>query len=97
MLKDGVNDFGVGAMKDVYRQMQQNLYTEICGLLDGGKLFIRYCGQDVFAKGAAGDPVMKKICTPASAHRSAAFHLAEATCEKRAMTAISETLRNAAI
>lgn len=41
MLKDGVNYFGVGAMKEVYRQMQENPYVEICGLMGKGKLFLK--------------------------------------------------------
>lgn len=39
MLKDGVNYFGVGAMKEVYRQMQENPYVEICGLWERGNSF----------------------------------------------------------
>lgn len=75
MLKDGVNYFGVGAMKEVYRQMQENPYVEICGLMGKGKLFFRYYGKAVFEKGdelsqealaQPGYPVMKKIYTPES-------------------------------
>lgn len=51
MLKDGVNYFGVGAMKEVYRQIQENPYVEICGLMGKGKLFFRYYGKAVFEKG----------------------------------------------
>ena len=54
MLKDGVNYFGVGAMKEVYRQMQENPYVEICGLMGKGKLFFRYYGKAVFEKIAGG-------------------------------------------
>ena len=43
--------FGVGAMKEVYRQMQENPYVEICGLMGKGKLFFRYYGKAVFEKG----------------------------------------------
>lgn len=73
MLKDGVNYFGVGAMKEVYRQMQENPYVEICGLMGKGKLFFRYYGKAVFEKGdelsqealaQPGYPVMKKNLYP---------------------------------
>lgn len=86
--------FGVGAMKEVYRQMQENPYVEICGLMGKGKLFFRYYGKAVFEKGnelsqealaQPGYPVMKKIYTPESGNRFAVFHLEEATAEKRAM------------
>lgn len=100
MLKDGVNYFGVSAMKEVYRQMQENPYVEICGLMGKGKLFFRYCGKAVFEKGdelsqealaQPGYPVMKKIYTPESGKRFAVFHLEEATAEKRAMMSVLET------
>ena len=51
MLKDGVNYFGVGAMKEVYRQMQENPYVEICGLMGKGKLFFRYYAKPFLNKG----------------------------------------------
>ncbi len=100
MLKDGVNYFGVGAMKEVYRQMQENPYVEICGLMGKGKLFFRYYGKAVFEKGdelaqealaQPGYPVMKKIYTPESGNRFAVFHLEDATAEKRAMMSVLET------
>ena len=100
MLKDGVNYFGVGAMKEVYRQMQENPYVEICGLMGKGKLFFRYYGKAVFEKGdelskealaQTGYPVMKKIYTPESGNRFAVFHFEEATAEKRAMMSVLET------
>lgn len=90
--------FGVGAMKEVYRQMQENPYVEICGLMGKGKLFFRYYGKAVFEKGnelsqealaQPGYPVMKKIYTPESGNRFAVFHLEEATAEKRAMMSVS--------
>ena len=100
MLKDGVNYFGVGAMKEVYRQMQENPYGEICGLMGKGKLFFRYYGKAVFEKGdelsqealaQPGYPVMKKIYTPESGNHFAVFHLEDATAEKRAMMSVLET------
>ncbi|WP_370854350.1 pyridoxamine 5'-phosphate oxidase family protein [Megasphaera sp.] len=103
MLKDGVNYFGVGAMgamKEVYRQMQENPYVEICGLMGKGKLFFRYYGKAVFEQGdklaqealaQPGYPVMKKIYTPESGNRFAVFHLENATAEKRAMMSVLET------
>lgn len=100
MLKDGVNYFGVGAMKEVYRQMQENPYVEICGLMGKGKLFFRYYGKAVFEQGdelaqealaQPGYPVMKKIYTPESGNRFAVFHLEDATAEKRAMMSVLET------
>ena len=100
MLKDGVNYFGVGAMKEVYRQMQENSYVEIYGLMGKGKLFFRYYGKAVFEQGdelaqealaQPGYPVMKKIYTPESGNRFAVFHLEDATAEKRAMMSVLET------
>lgn len=100
MLKDGVNYFGVGAMKEVYRQMQENPYVEICGLMGKGKLFFRYYGKAVFEQGdelaqealaQPGYPVMKKIYTTESGNRFAVFHLEDATAEKRAMMSVLET------
>lgn len=100
MLEGGINYFGVGAMKDVYRQMQENPYVEITGLMGKGKLFFRYYGRAVFAAGdelsalalnQPGYPIMKKIYTKESGKRFAVFHLEEATAEKRAMMSVLET------
>ena len=99
MLKDGVNYFGVGAMKEVYRQMQENPYVEICGLMGKGKLFPllwqkRFEQGDELAQkhwAQPGYPVMKKIYTTESGNRFAVFHLEDATAEKRAMMSVLET------
>lgn len=48
MLVDDTNYFGVGAMKEVYKQMRDNPWVEICGLLGHGKQFFRYYGRAVF-------------------------------------------------
>lgn len=101
MLKDGINYFGVGEMKDVYRQMQKNPYVEITGLMGNGMQFIRYYGKAVFAEGPElakealslpGYPVMKKVYAEGSGNVFGVFHLEEATCERRAMMALLETL-----
>ncbi|KIR03754.1 hypothetical protein P261_02569 [Lachnospiraceae bacterium TWA4] len=60
MLKDGVNYFGVGQMKEVYRQMKENPYVEITGLMGKGKQFIRYYGKAVFEEGEDGDKLSKE-------------------------------------
>ncbi len=99
MLVNGINYFGVGAMKDVYHQMQENPYVEIAGLIGKGKQFFRYYGRAVFetsdvmaelALNQPGYPIMKKIYTKESGHRFAVFHLEDATAEKRAMMATLE-------
>lgn len=99
MLENGINYFGVGAMKEVYRQMQENPYVEIAGLMGNGKQFFRYYGRAVFPKGDAlsglalsqpGYPIMKKIYTKESGHRFAVFYLEDAIAEKRAMMATLE-------
>ena len=41
MMANGINYFGVGAMKDVYRQMQANPFVEISGLIGKGKQFFQ--------------------------------------------------------
>ncbi|MDO4649208.1 MAG: pyridoxamine 5'-phosphate oxidase family protein [Eubacteriales bacterium] len=101
MLKDGINYFGVGEMKEVYRQMQENSYVEITGLMGKGTQFIRYYGKAVFAEGSAlakealeqpGYPVMKKIYAEGTGNVFGVFHLEEAVCERRAMMSVIETL-----
>lgn len=46
LLQDGNIYFGVGTFKDVYRQLEQNPYAEICAY-QGGR-FLRYYGKAVF-------------------------------------------------
>jgi uncharacterized pyridoxamine 5'-phosphate oxidase family protein len=102
MLIDDVNYFGVGAMKEVYRQMLENPWVELCGLLGNGRQFFRYYGKAVFEQGdrlskialeQPGYPVMKKIYAEGSGNRFAVFHLEEAVFEKRAMMSVLETIR----
>lgn len=102
MLVDDTNYFGVGAMKEVYKQMQDNPWVEICGLLGHGKQFFRYYGKAVFeeddrlsklALEQPGNPVMKKIYAEGTGNHFAVFHLEDAVCEKRAMMAVLETVR----
>jgi uncharacterized pyridoxamine 5'-phosphate oxidase family protein len=102
MLVDDTNYFGVGAMKEVYKQMQDNPWVEICGLLGHGKQFFRYYGKVVFeeddrlsklALEQPGYPVMKKIYAEGTGNHFAVFHLEDAVCEKRAMMAVLETVR----
>ncbi|MGN0194033.1 MAG: pyridoxamine 5'-phosphate oxidase family protein [Pseudoramibacter sp.] len=101
MLTDGVNYFGVGAMKEVYKQMTANPYVEISGLIGNRKQFFRYSGKAVFEEGdelsklalnQPGYPVMKKIYAEGSGNRFAVFHLEEAVFEKRAMMALLEKI-----
>ncbi len=101
MLKDNVNYFGVGEMKEVYHQMQENPYVEITGLLGKGTQFIRYYGKAVFetsktlsqeALSQPGYPVMKKIYAEGTGNHFAVFHLEDAVCERRAMMSVIETL-----
>ncbi len=102
MLKDEINYFGVGEMKEVYRQMQENPYVEITGLMGEGKQFIRYYGKAVFETGTElakealampGYPVMKKVYAEGTGHVFGVFHLEEAVCERRAMMAVIETIK----
>jgi uncharacterized pyridoxamine 5'-phosphate oxidase family protein len=104
MLKDDRNYFGVGAMKEVYKQMTANPYVEITGLVGHGKQFFRYSGKAVFETGdelsklalqQPGYPVMKKIYAEGTGNRFAVFHLEEAVCERRAMMALLERLSEA--
>ncbi len=101
MLKDGINYFGVGEMKEVYRQMQVNPYVEITGLMGHGKQFLRYYGRAVFehnselaaeALSQPGYPVMKKIYAEGTGNVFGVFHLEEAVCERRAMMALIEAV-----
>ncbi len=101
MMKDGVNYFGVGAMKEVYRQMQENPYVEITGLMGNGTQYLRYFGKAVFEQGDAlskealaqpGYPVMKKIYAEGTGNIFAVFHLEEATCQRRGMMSVIETI-----
>lgn len=103
MLKDGINYFGVGEMKEVYRQMQANPYVEITGLMGKGMQFIRYYGKAVFAEGTElaqealsqpGYPVMKKIYAEGSGHVFGVFHLEDAVCERRAMMSVIECVED---
>ncbi len=102
MLKDGINYFGVGEMKEVYRQMQENPYVEITGLMGNGKQFLRYYGKAVFtddkelvkeALDQPGYPVMKKVYAEGTGNIFGVFHLEEAVCERRAMMSVLETLQ----
>ncbi len=99
MLHNDTVYFGVGEMKDVYKQMQENPYVEITGLMGNGMQFLRYSGKAVFdsnlmdlALSQPGYPVMKKIYTKESGHIFAVFHLEEATCQRRAMMALIEEI-----
>lgn len=101
MLKNGINYFGVGEMKEVYRQMKENPYVEITGLMGKGTQFIRYYGKAVFeektelAKEALeqpGYPVMKKVYAEGTGNIFGVFHLEEATCERRGMMSVIEIL-----
>ncbi len=103
MLQNGMNYFGVGEMKEVYRQMQENPYVEICGLMGNGKLFFRYYGKAVFeenyelakiALAMPGYPVMKKVYAEGTGHTFGVFHLEDAVFERRAMMSVLETLEN---
>ena len=102
MIVDDKNYFGVGAMKEVYQQMKENPWIEICGLMGNGKQFFRYFGRAVFEEGdelskialeQPGYPVMKKIYAEGSGNRFAVFHLEDAVFEKRGMMSVIETLK----
>lgn len=96
LLKDGKIYFGVGTFKDVYQQMQENPYVEICAC-KGGK-FLRYYGKavfendDVIADGVLEkSPGLKKIYNQETGHQLGIYHLENAKAEFHVMSKLKET------
>ena len=97
MLKDGGNYFGVGAMKEVYRQMQENPYVELCA--SDGKGFLRYYGKAVFVDDAVlleeafkTAPYLKNMYNETTGRTLRMFYLADAVAEFRDLMTVKESL-----
>lgn len=96
LLKDEKIYFGVGTFKDVYRQMTENPYVEICAC-KGGK-FIRYYGKAIFEDNdkiarsvLEKSPGLKKIYNEESGHQLGIFHLEDVKVEFHVMSKLIET------
>ncbi|MFV0519510.1 MAG: pyridoxamine 5'-phosphate oxidase family protein [Lachnospirales bacterium] len=86
LLIEGKIYFGVGDFKEVYKQMQENPYVEICAMVNNK--FLRYHGKAVFttnediAKNALeAIPVLKNIYNDETGHKIKMFCLEEATAD----------------
>ena len=97
LLKDDVLYFGVGTFKEVYRQLVENPYVEICACQ--GSSWLRYYGKAVFEK----DDVIAKIALEKNASLQSIyneetgnilgmFHLEEATAEFRGVLDVKEKI-----
>ena len=88
--------FGVGSFKDVYAQIQNNPYVEICACKD--REFLRYYGKAVFEADdkiadmvLASAPHLQQIYNETTGNRLAMFHLEESTAEFRSMMEVRES------
>lgn len=91
LLQDGRLYFGVGTFKEVYQQLQENPYAEICACY-GGR-FLRYYGRAVFetedtiARSVLdASPNLRKIYNNETGHTLGIFHLEDATAEFHIMS-----------
>ncbi|MBF0580376.1 pyridoxamine 5'-phosphate oxidase family protein [Erysipelotrichaceae bacterium RD49] len=94
-LKEGKLYFGVGTFKDVYRQLQENPYAQICAC--HGAFFLRYSGRAVFEQEDAMEktvfekkPALAKIYQD-NGHHLGIFHLEEASVEIHVMSKLKST------
>lgn len=88
--------FGIGTFKNVYQQLQENPYVEICACK--GSKFLRYYGKAVFednekiAKVALErSPGLQKIYNEDTGHKLGIFHLEEAVVEFHLMSKLEES------
>lgn len=95
LLQNGKLYFGVGTFKDVYKQLQENPYAEICACR-GGK-FLRYYGKVIFedndriAKSVLEkSPSLQKIYNETTGHKLGIFHLEDATAEFHVMSKLEQ-------
>ncbi|MBS5283697.1 MAG: pyridoxamine 5'-phosphate oxidase family protein [Clostridiales bacterium] len=95
LLENGNIYFGVGTFKDVYKQLQENPYAEICAC-KGGR-FLRYYGKAVFeetdqiaASVLAKSPELQKIYNETTGYKLGIFHLEEAAAELHGMSRLEE-------
>lgn len=91
LLKDQTLYFGVGTFKEVYQQMMNNPYVEICAC-KGGKFF-RYYGKAVFENDdlianevLEKSPHLQKIYNKDTGHQLGIFHLENAKGELHIMS-----------
>ena len=96
LLKDGKIYFGVGTFKEVYQQMQDSPYVEICAC-KGGQ-FLRYYGEAVFGTDNViadsvleSSPSLKKIYNQETGYKLGIFHLENALAEFHEMSKLKET------
>lgn len=96
LLKDDKIYFGVGTFKNVYKQMQENPYVEICACKDGK--FLRYYGKAVFENDNViadsvleKSPSLKKVYNNETGHKLGIFHLENAKAELHIMSKLKET------
>lgn len=96
LLQNGRIYFGVGTFKEVYKQLKENPYAEICAC-NGGK-FLRYYGKVIFedndeiAKFVLAKSIsLQKIYNETTGHKLGIFHLEEAIAEFHVMSKLEET------
>lgn len=95
---DGKVIFGIGAHKDVYRQLVKNPYCEIAGMVGKGKWF-RLTGKAVFEEDASyaeeyleTHAGLRKIYNQETGHKLAMFHLEDAAACLYVMGRIIENI-----
>lgn len=98
MLVDGVEYFGFGAHKDVYRQFLANPKVEVCAM--AGDLFLRYwgtgveCGDPALLQAAFETmPFLRNLYNDETGNRLAIVRLADATAQFRDMMGVQEEYR----
>ena len=96
MIVDGTLYFGVGAFKNVYRQMTANPSIELCACKGQG--FLRYYGTAVFEETSdiaemalEAAPVMRQIYNDQTGYKLGIVSLRHATAEFRNMMGVEES------
>jgi uncharacterized pyridoxamine 5'-phosphate oxidase family protein len=95
LLLDGVEYFGVGGFKEVFKQMQANPLVEICATVEHD--FLRYYGKAVFETddrvaelALDGMPYLRSIYNEQTGKKLKIFHLEGGTAEFHAMSGAIE-------
>ncbi|HJA41143.1 MAG TPA: pyridoxamine 5'-phosphate oxidase family protein [Firmicutes bacterium] len=97
MLSNDKIYFGIGSFKEVYKQMQNHPYIELCAQKDTG--FLRYYGKAVFEADdtianmvLSHTPAMQKIYNEQTGYQLKIFHLENATAEFRSQLGVEEKI-----
>ena len=98
MERDGKEIFCIGDYKDAYRQLVENPYCEIAGMVNKAQ-WLRLTGKAVFETDDRYEkeyyelnPAMKKIYNEETGRRLATFHLEEAEAKLYSMGSVVEDI-----